>query len=280
MAEKAKPKFRLKKIPLYLIPGIYALTCLFPVIWLFYTSFKTQNQFNVDSIGLPGKLYFGNWVYALTTMNLPKYMFNTIRITVIVLFLTLSCSFINGYFIQRFRFKGRRLLSSMYMCNLFIPVHAILVPTYIIFTRLGLANHWYSTILPVMCIELTTSTFLVQSYMESIPIELEEAAAIDGSSFSRTLFMIILPMARPVLTTIGIITFFHCWNEFVYSLVMFKSEQLFTISLALMRSKSEYIINYPQIFTVIFVCCIPALALYCAFSKYIIKGMVMGAVKG
>lgn len=268
------------KILLYTIPGIYAVTCIFPIIWLFYTSFRTKTQFSVNVLALPETLYLDNFKYVFTELNVTRYLFNSARITFFVLILVLLFSFINGYFISRFRFRFRNVLYATYMCNLFIPVHAILVPTYILIVKAGLQDRWYSIILPIVCMELTTATFLIQSYISTVPPQLEEAAAIDGSSFTRTLFTIVLPATKPILATIGIITFFHCWNEFVYSLITYQNEKYFTISLALMRFKGEYFTDYPRIMATIFVCIMPALLLYIFFSQQIIKGMMAGAIKG
>ena len=264
-----------------LVPMLYALTCIFPVVWLFYTTFKTQTEFSIDVLALPRSwANLTNYEYVLKKMPILQAMFNTMRVTLIVLLLVLFFAFVNGYFMARFRFRGKNTLSLIYMSNLLIPIHAILVPVYIMFTKLGLSNHWYSTIIPCVCMELTTSIFLVRSYVESVPRELEEAASIDGSSFSRTMFRIILPTVRPVLVTSGIISFFHVWNEFPFSLILFKDERDYTMPLMLMRFKGEYFTDYPRVMTSIFVAIIPALVVYSLFSKQIIKGMMAGAVKG
>lgn len=264
-----------------LVPMLYALTCIFPVVWLFYTTFKTQTEFSIDVLALPRSwANLTNYEYVLKKMPILQAMFNTMRVTLIVLLLVLFFAFVNGYFMARFRFRGKNALSLIYMSNLLIPIHAILVPVYIMFTKLGLSNHWYSTIIPCVCMELTTSIFLVRSYVESVPRELEEAASIDGSSFSRTMFRIILPTVRPVLVTSGIISFFHVWNEFPFSLILFKDERDYTMPLMLMRFKGEYFTDYPRVMTSIFVAIIPALVVYSLFSKQIIKGMMAGAVKG
>jgi raffinose/stachyose/melibiose transport system permease protein len=263
------------------IPAIYAITCVLPFVWLFYTSFKTMPEFSANVIALPKSfLNFDNYVHVLTQINILRHMLNTARITAIALLFILSFAFINGYFLSRIRFRGKAVLSAAFMCSLFIPIHALLVPTYILFSSTGLYNKWYSTILPCVGMELATSIFLVSSYVSAIPKELEEAAMIDGSSFSRTLFTIILPVAKPVLVTCGIISFFHCWNEFPYSLILFNKEAFYTLPLALMRFKGEYVIDYPRMMTTIFVSIIPALMIYVAFSKQIIKGMLVGSVKG
>ena len=276
-----KLSYYAKVIIVNLIPAFYAVTCIFPVVWLFYTTFKTQPEFSIDVLALPNDWNnITNYEYVLTQMPIIRAMLNTLRVTAIALVIILLFSFVNGYFLARFRFRGSKVLSLLYMSNLLIPIHAILVPIYILFAKAGLSNHWYSTIIPCVCMELTTSIFLVKSYMDAVPRELEEAASIDGSSFTRTMFMIILPLVKPVLVTCGIISFFHIWNEFPFSLILLNNEKDYTLPLMLMRFKGEYFTDYPRVMTSLFVSIIPALAIYSIFSKQIIKGMMAGAVKG
>lgn len=281
MKNRRKPISCIGTAVINLVPALYAITCIFPVIWLFYTTFKTQPEFSIDVLALPKSFTnFTNYSYVLTQMPVVKAMFNTLRVTVIVLFFVVLFSFINGYFLARFKFRGSKALSVLYMSNLLVPIHAILVPVYIIFVKIGLSNHWYSTILPCICMELTTSIFLVRSYMDTIPKELEEAASIDGSSFTRTLITIVLPLVKPVLVTCGIISFFHVWNEFPFSLILFSNEKDYTLPLMLMRFKGEYFTDYPRVMTSLFVSIVPALVIYSLFSRQIIKGMLAGAIKG
>jgi len=266
---------------LNLIPALYAFSCIIPVVWIFFCTFKTMPEFAANVLALPKSfLNLANYQYVFTKAPLLQSMFNTIRITFFVLLLVILIAFINGYFLSRFKFRFRKFIAGLYTCGLFIPIHAILVPTYIIFSFLKINNHWYSTILPVVCMELTTTTFLVMGYVSSVPRELEEAAYIDGSSFSRTLFTIVLPIVKPVLVTCGIIVFFHSWNEFPYSLILFDKERFYTLPLALMRFKGDYVTDYPRMMTFMFVSIVPALLIYVLFSKHIIKGMMTGAIKG
>lgn len=268
------------KCLLNIFPMIYAVTCIFPVIWLGYTSFKTNSEFITNVLAFPKSLNMVNYEYVFRTTNVPLFMWNTLRITICVEILTVLCSFTTGYFLARFRFRFHGVLSAVYISNLFIPLHAVLIPIYIMMVKLNFVDHWYATTLPMVCMEMTTAVFLVRSYVETIPVEIEEAAAIDGSPFSRTLFQIILPIIRPILITIVIIGFFHGWNEFPLSLVAFSVESLFTMSLAVMRFKGQYIQDFPRVMTTIFVAILPALLIYILFSKQIIKGMMAGAIKG
>ena len=148
------------------------------------------------------------------------------------------------------------------------------------FTKTGLGDSWYTLIFPYTAFGIPISVFLVESYVRNVPRELEEAAAIDGSGFSRTLFSIILPVCKPILVTIGIIQFFALWNEFTYSLILLSDERLKTISVGLTIFKGQYSTDYPQMMSAMFMAILPAIVLYFAFSKQIIKNMVAGAVTG
>lgn len=259
---------------------IYAFTCIYPVFWLIYSSFKDMAEFDANIIALPSRLYLENYIYVFTHSDMPTYMLNSVRNTLIALIFILLFAFVNGFFLSRYKFKGRGFLYSYYMLGMLIPVHALLVPIYIVMSKTGLTNTWFTVSLPLIAFNLPISLFLCESYIGTIPREIDEAAAIDGASFSRTLFSIILPMAKPIIVTAGILAFFNCWNEFIYSLVLLKDKALYTIPLGLTLFKGTYSTNYPVMMTSMIIGILPAMILYFSFSKQIIQGMISGAVKG
>ena len=167
-----------------------------------------------------------------------------------------------------------------YMLGMLVPVHALMVPMYILFKNAHLSNNWFTLVIPYVAFGLPVTIFLVQSYVRSIPASMEEAAAIDGSSFSRTLFTIVFPMCLPILATVAIIEFFNCWNEFSFALILINDEELRTLPLGLSVLNGQYSSNYPKIITGMLIALLPASIIYFIFSKQIIKGMVTGAVKG
>jgi len=263
-----------------LLLWIFSLSCVAPIIWMFYSSFKTRLEFDKNVIALPGALDFTNYSDVIRLSPLPLYMFNTLRNTVISLFFILLFAFINGFFISRYRFKGRTLLYAFYLIGMLIPIHVLLIPICILFNLTNLINAWYTVPLAGISFGIPTTLFLVESYITTIPKEIDEAAAIDGSSFSRTLFTIILPITTPILVTSGIITFFGCWNEFGFSLVLLENPALRTITLGLTLLKSQYNTNYPRMITCMFIAILPAIVIYFLFAKQIIRGMMSGAIKG
>lgn len=268
------------KIITNVVLAFFSISCIFPAIWLFYSSMKTKSEFYADPIGLPEVFNFDHYIYILKNSSILKWMMNTGRNTILSLVLILIIGFIVGYFIARFQFRGRKALYTYFLLGMLIPIHALMIPMYILFTKMGLGDSWYTLIFPYTAFGIPIAVFLVESYVQNIPKELEEAAAIDGSKFNRTLFSIILPICKPILVTVGIIQFFALWNEFTFSLILLSKETLKTVSVGLTIFKGQYSTDYPRMMTAMLLAILPAIIIYFLFSKQIIKGMVAGAVKG
>lgn len=261
---------------------IFSLTCIFPLVWMFYSSLKEKRVFNADIMGLPKSPTFVNYVRIMTNTDYHIFqsMFNSARTTVISLAFIVLFGFIVGYILSRIQFKGNRILYVMFLMGMLIPIHSLMVPIYIVFSDLGLNDHWYTLLIPYISFGLPIAIFLVEGFIKAIPVELEEAAAIDGSSFTRTLFRIVLPVTKPILVTTGIIQTFACWNEFAFALLLLKRTALQTVPLAMKQFTGQFSSDYPKIMAALLLTMSPVVILYFAFSKQIIKGMVAGAVKG
>ncbi len=274
------PKRGIAGFVINLTLSLFSLSCIFPVIWLIYSSLKETNDFMADIIGLPNPVFFGNYIALFESSKLPVFFINSVRATLLSLVFILLFGFIAGYFLARYKFRGNRTIYMLFMAGLLMPVHALIVPMYIQFMQANLNNHWFTLLFPYVCFGMPIAVFLVESYLRSIPTELEAAAAIDGASFTRTLFQIVMPVVSPVLTTIGIIQFFNCWNEFIFALILVNDESLYTLPLGVNLMKGQFTTNYTKIMATMVIAICPALTLYFVFSKRIIEGMVAGAVKG
>ncbi len=265
-----------------LVLWIFSLSCIFPLVWMLYSSFKEKRAFNADIIGLPKSPTLINYIRILTNKDyhLAESMWNSVRTTVLSIIMIVLFSYIVGYILARVRFKLNRALYAMFLMGMLIPVHSLLVPIYVVFRNCGLSNRWFTLLLPYVSFGLPMGIFLVEGYVKGIPVSLEEAAAIDGSTFSKTLFQVILPICKPILVTVAIIQVFSCWNEFSFALVLIKSVGLQTVPLALTQFKGQFASDYPKQMAAMLITMAPIVVLYFAFSKQIIKGMVSGAVKG
>jgi raffinose/stachyose/melibiose transport system permease protein len=271
---------KIQKILLNTILLVFSFSCIFPIIWILYSSFKTQNQFMLSSIGLPSSLDPTNYLQVFTQTKMGLYMLNSLRNTLLSVAGIILLAFLVGYLLARFTFIGRKFIYNYFLLGMLIPIHALLVPIYIQFKSAGLIDHWYTLLFPYIAFGMPIAVLLVESFVKMIPGELEEAAAIDGSSFSRTLFTIILPLTMPVLATVAIIQFFSVWNEFSFALILVNKDLLRTVPVGLTTFKSEYVTNYPRMMAAIMITMLPVMILYFVFSKRIIEGMTAGAIKG
>lgn len=267
---------------LNVILWLFSLTCIFPLVWMLYSSLKEKRQFNADIIGVPKTPTLANYQKILSNKdyNLLQTMGNSLRSTVLSVILIVLIAFIVGYILSRIDFKLNKPLYIMFLMGMLIPIHSLMVPIYIIFSRSGLSNRWFTLLFPYVAFALPMSIFLVQGYVKGIPTELEEAAAIDGSGFTKTLFGIILPVCKPILVTVAIINVFGCWNEFSFALILIKDSALYTVPLGLKQFTGQFNSDYPKIMAAMLMTMSPVVIFYFAFSKQIIKGMVAGAVKG
>lgn len=258
----------------------FSISCIFPVVWMFYSSFKTQAEFAQSSTALPSKLNLTNYLSVFTQTDLGVSMWNSIRNTVLSVAVTILFAFLAAYVLSRFRFKGRGFIYNYFMLGMLIPVHALLVPMYIQLKEAGLTNSWYTLLFPYVGFGLPISIMLIESFIASVPRELEEAASIDGCGFFECLFRIIFPLTKPILSTVAIIQFFASWNEFSFALILVSNDKLRTVPVALTMFKSAYTVDYPRLMAGIIVTILPVMILYFGFSKRIIEGTVAGAVKG
>lgn len=261
---------------------LFSLSCIFPIVWMIYSSLKEKRVFNADIIGLPKSPTLINYTRILSNADyhLGESMMNSVRNTAISIVLIVLFSFIVGYILSRVRFKLNRFLYVMFLMGMLIPIHSLLVPIYVVFKNCGISNQWFTLLLPYVSFGLPMGIFLVEGYVKGIPVSLEEAAAIDGSSFSNTLWKIILPICKPILVTVAIIQVFSCWNEFSFALVLIKDVSLQTVPLALTQFKGQFASDYPKQMAAMLITMAPIVVLYFVFSRQIIKGMVAGAVKG
>ncbi|HHX62818.1 MAG TPA: carbohydrate ABC transporter permease [Epulopiscium sp.] len=267
---------------LNLILILFSVSSIFPLIWMFYSSLKDKRVFNADIMGLPKNPSFKNYINILTNKDYHIYesIINSFRVTILSVAMIVLFGFIVGYILARVKFKGNRIMYVLFLMGMLIPIHSLLVPIYVVFNKTGLSNKWYTLLIPYIAFGLPVAIFLVEGFVKAIPTALEEAAAIDGSSFTRTLFQIIMPICKPILVTISIIQTFACWNEFSFALILIKNPALQTVPLAMTQFTGQFSSDYTKIMAAMLITMSPIIILYFGFSKQIIKGMVAGAIKG
>lgn len=259
---------------------ILSLTCIFPVVWLLYSSVKTDVEFNRSPVSLPSKIHLDNYIEAFNKASFGTFTFNSLFNSVISLLLVLIISFVMGYLLSRYRFKGRNLIYGALMAAMMIPIYALLVPIFIQEKQLGILYTRFSLLPIYVAVELPTAVFLIDSYIRGISVDMEDAASIDGASLPRIMFTIIMPICKPILSTIVILTFMHVWNEFAFAQVLISKEALKTIPIGLTYFTTQYSTSYTLLLAALAMATIPVLVIYLFFYNKIMEGMMAGAIKG
>jgi raffinose/stachyose/melibiose transport system permease protein len=257
-----------------------SITCIYPMVWLLYSSVKTEKNFALDTLGLPVEFRFQNYPQAFTEGRIGTYMMNSLFNTIITVIFVLLLGFVIGYCLSRFKFPGRNFLYYLFLAGMLVPIYALLVPIFIEFKAFGILNKKITLILPYIAFSLPVTIFLIESYVKQIPIELEEAAFVDGSGAIASMFRIIMPICSPVLATSAILSFLNTWNEFPLALVLIRSTALKTIPIGLTNFVGTYTTNYTLMMAALVIATLPVIIIYLLFYNYIMDGMIAGAVKG
>jgi raffinose/stachyose/melibiose transport system permease protein len=258
----------------------FSLLSIFPIVWILYSSLKTHQEFSLNILSLPTKFHFQNYVEVFWNAKLYQYFLNSVFLAVVSTILTIAIGFITGYFLARFSFRGRNLLYMLSLFGMLIPVYGLLVPVFIEYKYVGFLDNRFSLVLPAVTFALPLVVFLVESFIKSIPLEIEEASYVDGTTIVSSLALVVYPMCRPIIATCIILSFLNVWNEFPFSLILISSQELKTLPVGLTNFVGQYTVNYPQLMSGINVAVLPVILIYLFMHKRIIEGMVAGAVKG
>lgn len=260
---------------------VLAVIQLFPLIWLIDFSLVESDQLFTSGILVwPSPFRCVNYTRALFESNFLHYLFNSILINALAVILVVVFATMASFACTRMRWKLSGFVSLLLMMGLMIPIHATLLPNYIIFSKIKILDTILALLIPYVAFSLPQGSFLTSSYMDSVPKELEEAAVIDGCGVYRTLMIIVLPMMKASIATVSIMTYLNNWNEFVMAMTFLSSPDWKTLPFAVLEFTGQYSSDYAIQFAVMTLSALPAIVIYILLNKNITKGVAMGAVKG
>lgn len=280
ISRQARKEKRVKRSAIYVILLFFTVVNAYPILWMIMNSFKTSQEFSFDPFGLPNEWVLVNYVEAWVTANIGTYFFNSLFVGIVALLICIMIGAFASYFLARFRFRGRNLIYGFFVVGLLVPIHATLVPMFILMQKLGFLNTPLALIFPYVAFNLSITIFLLTSFMSSFPKEIEESAIMDGCGPFRIFWSIILPMSRPAIATAVILNFINNWNEFSFALVLINDKALSTLPLGLANFAGEYTTNYTAQMAGLTLVLIPTILFYLVMEKQIVNGMTQGAVKG
>lgn len=281
---KTTAYYKTKKITINLLIHLFlisvAITCLFPLLWMVGSSLKTQQTIFSDMSLIPKQMHWQNYYLAWKEGGFGRYFINSIFYTVSVVIGIVIVSSLAAYAFSRFKFPGRNAIFYMFMAAMMIPIPGSFVPLYVLLNRLHLRNTQIGYILCMVNVGLSTSIFLLKTFFDKTPRELEDAARIDGCSKLGLWWHVALPLAKPVLAVVVVFNALNVWNEYILALIIFDSRNLMPLQVALTTFQGEFITQYPLLMAGLTIAAIPIILVYLAMQKYIIKGVTAGAVVG
>lgn len=260
---------------------IITVFAVFPFVWMILLSFKENNDIMLNPLSFPKSLDFSNYKDALDTLNYPQLYGNTFFICIISMIIELVITFLSSFVIARMAFN-RRLKSLVYgylILGLSISPFILLFPVYRICVFFHISGK-LRLVFPYVATSISFNTLLFTGYLRKLPLEIDEAAIIDGCNLYQLITKVIIPMSKPVIATIVIFNVLYIWNEFPFASVMLRDVTDYTLSMGASFFKGKYSVDYGGIIASSIMIIIPELIFYGIFQKNIVEGMTAGAVKG
>lgn len=272
------------KIIRYIVSLILILFTFFTIFVIGVTvidSLKSQTDLVTNFIGLPKKISFSSYA-AVFNNDFLRYFMNSMILTVCGTagcILLSSMASMAAYGIARYEFKGKRLLSSYFMIGMMVPVQVSILPLFLILRKIGLLNNLLGMIL-IYISGISMSCLIFQKFFRTIPTAIEESARLDGCHDLVVFFKIILPICKPVMFTMALITAIGQWNDFYMPMVLLGDKKVITLTLAIYRYIGQFTRYMSESMVAVVITLIPIIILYFLFSSQIVEGLTGGAVKG
>lgn len=270
------PQVRIVRGVQMLVALILALMTVFPLFWMLSTAFKEPSE--VFSMTLvPQAPTFQNFVYVFTEVNFLRYLFNTLLVSASVTLIALLFHSMSGYALARLRFPGREVIFMTMFSTFLVSLPVIIVPLFILVRTLGMLNSYAGLIIPA--IFNAFGIFLLRQYYLSIPRELEEAAVIDGAGYWRIYWSLVLPLSKPLLSSLAILFFLTNWNAFLWPLTITSDQDLWMVQVGISAFKGQYSASWNYIMAASTVVAAPTLILFLIFQRQIMDSIKTSGLK-
>ena len=271
---------RARALASFVVLVVGSIGFLVPFFWMITTSLKDDSQIYTFPVQwIPNPVKWENYARLFAQAPMWTYLRNTVILTVLGVIFSLTGSSIAAYAFARLRFPGQDVMFFIMLATIMIPSWATLIPTYILFGKLG----WLDTYLPILLPALFATpfnTFLLRQFFLSIPRELEDAAKVDGASTLRCFLLIVVPMSRSALLIVGLFAFLYYWNDFLGPLIYLSSDNKFPISLGIMNFAGQQVQDFALMMGAATVAILPCVLLFFIAQRWFIQGVVITGVKG
>lgn len=275
---KRSLKRKISIIIKYVFLGVFASLALYPFIWVLTSSFKDNNDIYSNSFGLPKAMQWNNYIEAWKGANVGRSFINSLIVCLITIIILVVISAMGSYILTRVHKSN--FLNTYFSLGIMIPIHALLIPSVIIFKHLHLQDNLVSLVIVYIATNISFSMFIMKGFLEGIPKEMDEAATIDGCGIAGVFFRVIFPIAKPAIATAATLAFLNCWNDLLLGLVLISDPAKKTLSMSISALKGSYITQYGLLCAGFIISIIPVVIMYLLLQKQVVQGMTAGAVKG
>ena len=283
-----KEKFKVSNIFIYFILIVWALTTIYPLIWVIQNSFKGKDKILSQSFALPvGELFtLANYEKAFSNLNIWGAYRNSLVISCSVALFVIIFAGMAAFALVRYNFRLRGVINSLIIAGMMFPVYATIIPVFTMETKWGITNtsNWFLTMLsvslPQIAGNLAFAIVVLTGYIKGLPIELEEAAYLEGCNAFQIFSKIVVPLTKPSFATVAIFSFLWSYNDLFTQMFFLRRPEMWAITRLLNQLTSQEGTNYGLMAAAVTLVVVPVLVIYIFLQKYIIKGMTAGAVKG
>lgn len=264
---------------------LLALGMLYPIIWMFLSSFQANDEIFDLAAVLPRRWMFENYVNGWFTVpdhSFGEFFRNSFLISFVIVIGTIISASLTAYPFARLRFRGKPLLFSLIIGTLLLPSQILLIPRYLLFMKFGWGDSYLPLTVPAFFAQIggAFSIYLLIQFMRGIPRELDEAALVDGCGFFARFYRIIMPNCKPAIFTVGIFSFIWSWDDFLNQLIYVNSIGKFTVTLALrMFTDNSAVIPWGQMFAMSILSILPCAVIFAGAQKYFVEGIVTTGLK-
>ena len=257
-----------------------AALVLVPLLATALGGFKSLGELRVNAFGLPHVWVWKNYGDILADWRYWRFLFNSLTIAALTVFLTLAVAAPAAFAFAHLKFFGDKFLYNYLILGLTFPFATAILPLFIKIRDLGLLDGHWGIVLPQVAFGLAISVLLLRNAFRQLSVELVESALMDGAGYARILFSIILPLSRPILSTVAIIAFVTSWNNFLLPLVVLNTTWKYPWPMGLMEYQGEYMTLWQLVLAFITLTILPAIMMFVLAQKHIVAGLTAGAVKG
>lgn len=276
---KKLKKIKLSNGAVFLVLVSIAFTTIYPFYFMVSSMFKTKDEYLVNLLGLPHNPTTHNIIMLFDKFNVFKMLFNSAFVNIISLFISTFFVSLGGLIFAKFPFKYSNKILFLIISCMMIPPILLIMPVYQMMAKMGLINNYLSLILFYIANSIPFALYLITSYYRSISNEIIESAKIDGAGLFKIYYGIMLPLAKPVILTILTLNFLWFWNEFLFSMLFLNAPAMKTLTVGVATIVGRFSTDMPLLLTGLFINCIPVIIVFFTAQRYLVKGLVAGAIK-